>query len=208
MADTAAPPAHVRGVRRCWRRVLLWGLPIALLAVAQALLVFLVLQYEAARAQDRAEAAALAVADEARLTLSRGLQALQLMAFGNVDASAGRWRSDASQLLRAQRDLVRLERRDAAFDVIDAVQAPHRASLFEATPRREQGRAGCPRRGATPWHARVLAQLLRATGRRQRAGTGRPVPAARRGRGRDPHRLVLAERGARDRCRRRCLARP
>ena len=132
----AATVAPRPGPRRRWRRVLLWGLLIALLAVAQALLVFLVLQYEAARAQDRAEAAAAAVASEARLALSRSVQALQLLAW--TEAGAAGWRGDAAQLLRTQPELVRLERRNGAFDVIDAVQAPHLATLFEAIPRREQ----------------------------------------------------------------------
>jgi two-component system, LuxR family, sensor histidine kinase DctS len=132
----AAIVAPRPGPRRRWRRVLLWGLLITLLAVAQALLVFLVLQYEAARAQDRAEAAAAAVASEARLALARSVQALQLLAW--TEAGAAGWRGDAAQLLRTQPELVRLERRNGAFDVIDAVQAPHLATLFEAIPRREQ----------------------------------------------------------------------
>jgi two-component system, LuxR family, sensor histidine kinase DctS len=116
--------------------VLLWGLLIALLAIAQALLVFLALQYESARAQERAEAAAVAVADEARLAFSRGLQALQLLAWNTSGAAP--WRSEAAQALRALPGLVRVERRSGTFAVVDSVQAPHAAALFDSIPRSAQ----------------------------------------------------------------------
>jgi two-component system sensor histidine kinase DctS len=129
-------PASAASARRRWRRVLLWGLLIALLAVAQALLVFLALQYESARAQERAEAAAGAVASEARVMLARGVQALQLLAWSG--AGAPQWRNDAAQALRTLPGLVRVERRDRAFNATDSVQAPHVAGLFESIPRRDQ----------------------------------------------------------------------
>jgi two-component system, LuxR family, sensor histidine kinase DctS len=136
VTDAAASSPSAGPRRRRWRRVLLWSLLIALLAVAQGLLVFLVLQYEAARAQDRADAAAAAVADEARQLMARSLQSLQLLVWG--ERSAAQWRGDAAELLRARRELVRLERRDAAFAIVDAVQAPHLATLFEPISRSAQ----------------------------------------------------------------------
>jgi two-component system, LuxR family, sensor histidine kinase DctS len=143
--------------RRRWRRALLWGLLVALLAVAQGLLIFLVLQYEAARVQDRADAAASAVADEARQLMSRSLQGLQLLVWG--ERSAAQWRGDAAELLRGRRELVRLERRDAAFAIVDAVQAPHLAGLFTSISRGEQSQdaqAACTeaRRSGTPKFSR------------------------------------------------------
>ncbi len=165
----AAPPTPSPGsTRRRWRRVLLWSLLIGLLAVAQGLLVFLVLQYEAARAQDRADAAAGAVADEARQAMARSLQGLQLLVWG--ERSAGQWRGDASELLRARRELVRLERRDAAFDIVDAVQAPHMSSLFESIARIEQSQdaqTACAeaRRSGTPALSRsYYSPLANGTG--------------------------------------------
>jgi two-component system sensor histidine kinase DctS len=153
MSDASADSDAAR--RR--RRLLLWGLLVALLAVAQGLLVFLTLKYEAARAQDRAEAAANAVGDEARLATARAVQLIQ----GLPDDVAGSaaWRADAAQLLRIQRELVRIERRDARFAVVDAVQAPHLVGLFETIPRREQSHdalAACSeaRRDGTPTFSR------------------------------------------------------
>jgi two-component system, LuxR family, sensor histidine kinase DctS len=139
MAAFVAPlpaPSPAANARPRWRRVLLWGLLIALLAVAQALLVFLALQYESARAQERAEAAAVAVADDARLALSRSVKALQLLAWST--STAAQWRGDAAQALRAHPGLVRVERRSGAFDVADSVQAPHAAGLFESIARSAQ----------------------------------------------------------------------
>jgi two-component system sensor histidine kinase DctS len=155
----AASPAlpGAAPARRRWRRVVLWGLLIALSAVAQALLVFLVLQYESARAQDRADAAAQGAADEARQTLSRALQSLQLMAWS--ERASGQWRQEAAELLRQQRALVRIEHRDRAFAVTDAVQAPHATTLFTAVPREAVSRdaaaaCGDARRDGAPAYSR------------------------------------------------------
>ena len=158
VTDAAASSApRPGGPRRRWRRVLLWGLLIGLLAVAQGLLIFLVLQYEAARVQDRTEAAASVVADEARQLMSRGLQGLQLLVWG--ERSAAQWRGDAAELLRGRPEVVRLERRDAAFAIVDAVQAPHLGGLFTSIARGEQSQdaqAACTeaRRSGTPKFSR------------------------------------------------------
>jgi two-component system sensor histidine kinase DctS len=128
-ATAPLPPA----ARRRWRRVMLWGLLIALLAVAQALLVFLVLVYEDARAQDRSDAVAASAAAELRQQLSRGLQTLQILVWS--ERSAAQWRNDSADLLSNRRELVRIERRDASFRLVDAVQAPHLTALFQAIPR-------------------------------------------------------------------------
>ncbi len=167
MADPAlpAPPASAR---RRWRRVLLWGLLIALLAVAQALLVFLALQYESARAQERAEAAASAVAAEARLLLVRSVQGLQLLSWSS--AATPQWRHDAAQALRAQPALVRVERRDGGFDILDSLQAPHVAGLFDAIARRDQShdaQAACAeakRRGAPSFSRSYFSPLGQGAG--------------------------------------------
>jgi two-component system sensor histidine kinase DctS len=161
-------PASAASARRRWRRVLLWGLLIALLAVAQALLVFLTLQYESARAQDRAETAASAVGGEARLLLVRSVQALQLLTWSS-DAAL-QWQHDAAQALRTQPGLVRVERRDPGFDVLDSVQAPHMAGLFDAIARQDQShdaQAACAeaqRRGAPSFSRSYFSPLGQGAG--------------------------------------------
>lgn len=163
-AVTAPPPP---APRRRWRRVLLWGLLIALLAVAQALLVFLVLVYEDARAQDRSDAVAASAAAELRQQLSRGLQTLQILVWS--ERSASQWRSDSAELLSSRRELVRIERRDASFRIVDAVQAPHRVALFQAIPRAAlslEAEAACgeARRAGSPAFSRSYFAPLQGGG--------------------------------------------
>ncbi len=129
----AAPQARALHAAQRWRRVLLWGLLIALLAVAQTLLVLLALNYEATRAQDRTEAVAGAAAAQVRQGLTRSLQVLQALLWN--EPGAAQWRSDAGELIRARRELMRIERRDGAFRILDAVQTPHLTPLFAPIPR-------------------------------------------------------------------------
>jgi two-component system, LuxR family, sensor histidine kinase DctS len=149
--------AAVSPLRRRWRRVVLWALLIVLSAVAQALLVFLVLQYEESRAQERADTTAVGVADEARQTLARALQSLQLMVWS--ERAGGQWRQEAAELMRSQPTLVRVERRDRAFAVTEAVQAPQAATLFSSVPREATSRdaaaaCGDARRDGAPSYSR------------------------------------------------------
>ena len=134
MTPLAAPPPP-RPPRRA-RRVALWGLLIALVAVAQTLLLFFVVEYESARSQERTDAFASAAADHARQSLAHSLQALQLLIWS--ERSPGAARGEAAELMRARRELLRIERRDAAFALRDAVQAPYAAGLFETIPRSAQ----------------------------------------------------------------------
>jgi two-component system sensor histidine kinase DctS len=156
-----AAPRPPRAAR--WRRAALWGLLIVLLTVAQALLVFLVLQYEAQRAQDRTDAAAGAVADEARQLFTHSVQALQLLVWterpGDTLSPPGAWLADAGALLRERAEIVRIERRDAAFRIAEAVRAPAYADLFGPVSREAQSseaEAACAsaRRSAAPTYSR------------------------------------------------------
>jgi two-component system, LuxR family, sensor histidine kinase DctS len=135
MSRVAAPPPPPRAPRRA-RRVALWALLIALIAVAQALLFFFVLEYERARAQERTDSFAAAAADQARQSLARSVQALQLLIWSERSSTASR--GEAAELLRSQRGLLRIERRDAAFALQDVVQAPYVTALFESIPRSAQ----------------------------------------------------------------------
>jgi two-component system sensor histidine kinase DctS len=125
--------------------------------VAQGLLVFLTLQYEAARTQDRADAAAAGAADEARQTLARALQSVQLLVWSERGTAS--WRADAAELLRAQPALVRLERRDSRFAIVDAVQSPPAGALFgaigrEALSREAEAACADARHGGAPSYSR------------------------------------------------------
>jgi two-component system sensor histidine kinase DctS len=131
MSTELPPPARPRP----WRRPVLWGVLVALLVVAQTALVKLTIEYETARAQDRVERAAAEAAGEIRQSLSRDLQSLQALLWN--EPSLPQWRVDASDLLRSRRELVRIERRDLDFRLIQGVDSPYRTPLFTVIPRDE-----------------------------------------------------------------------
>jgi two-component system sensor histidine kinase DctS len=118
-----AAPARSRG-----RRLALWGALVALLVVAQSLLVYLTVNYEQVRAQEQVDAAATAAAADVRLALSRQLQSLQALQWN--DPRAAQWRAEAATLLHARRELVRVERRDESMRVTDAVDSPYQGPMF------------------------------------------------------------------------------
>lgn len=110
------------------RRVALWGALVALLVVAQSLLVFLTANYERVRAQDQLDASATAAAADVRLSLSRLQQGLQALHWR--EPSAAQWRTDAAALLQSRGELIRIERRDTALHIVDAVDSPYQGPLF------------------------------------------------------------------------------
>ena len=130
--DTApAPLPIVRTPRH--RRVALWVALVALIAVAQSLLVWLTLEYENNRAQEQVEVAAASVAADVKQALSRHQQSLQALLWN--DPPMAQWRSDAATLLHTRRDLMRVERRDPRLHITDAVDSPFQAPLFSKIAR-------------------------------------------------------------------------
>jgi two-component system sensor histidine kinase DctS len=129
-ADVASlnrpPPSRLR-------RVLLWAALLALLGVAQTLLVTLTLKYESSRAQEAVESVAAAGAAEVRRELLRLMHALQALAWSEAPQPA--WREGASELLRGRQELLRVEWRDASLTVLDAVDTPFVSDLFAVMPR-------------------------------------------------------------------------
>jgi two-component system sensor histidine kinase DctS len=123
---------HSRSRRR---RALLWGALVALLVVAQTLLVWLTISYESARAQEQAEAMSAGVAADVKQTLSRDLQNLQSLLWN--DPSLPQWRADAAALLRRHPEMLRIERRNATQWIVDAVDSPFQAPVFTRIPRED-----------------------------------------------------------------------
>ena len=126
--------ARARSVRRT-PRALLWVALVALLGVAQTLLVVLTLRYEEARAQERSDDVAAAAVGELRRRTQMVLQALQGLQAYSTDPLA--WRHDADALLRNQRELGRIERRDEALKILEAAESPFHEPLFLRWPRAE-----------------------------------------------------------------------
>jgi two-component system, LuxR family, sensor histidine kinase DctS len=129
-APAAEPPRARRGVR--W---LLWGALVALLLIAQSLLVALTLSYEEARAQDRADAVAAAAAGEMRRLVQRSLQAARALTWN--DPPIAQWHYDAQEMLRQRHEFLRMEWRDVEQQLRDAVDAPFRAPVFGVMARSE-----------------------------------------------------------------------
>ncbi len=153
IGSPAAAPAPPRRTRRA----LLWAALVVLLLVAQSLLVVLTLRHEQTRAQDRTEDMASAVQGELRRRsqiLLQGLQGLQTR-----EADARPWLHLAEALLRSQREIGRIERRDATLRVVEAADSPFRPPLFERIPRAEMSleaevACGIARRLAAPAFSR------------------------------------------------------
>ncbi|MFO1270843.1 MAG: hypothetical protein U1F50_04020 [Rubrivivax sp.] len=131
--DRPATPAPARRPRR----VPLWGVLVALLVVAQSLLVALTLNYESTRAQDAADSAAADAAAEMKRELLRSTQELQLLSWRVAAAPAAL--EGAGELLRTRRELLRVERRDPALAVTAAVDSPFATPLFQQLPRSQLG---------------------------------------------------------------------
>ena len=105
-AATSMPPLP----QRLLRRALQWGPLLALLAVAQTLLVLLTVRYEASLAQDATEAVAREASARVRRDLLRLTQALQALTLTHPGQLA--WHDAAADLLRQRAELRRIERRD------------------------------------------------------------------------------------------------
>jgi len=110
------------------RRVLLWTALLALLAVAQSLLVLLSLDHARGRAQDAAERAAQLAAEDMQRTLLQQLRALQALSLD--DAAPALQREAVRELLRGRQGLERVEWRSRAFDLVDAIDTPYAPALF------------------------------------------------------------------------------
>ena len=128
LAPPLAPP-------RTRPRLLLWGVLVVLLGVAQSLLVVLTLRYEQARALERTEDVATAAQGEIRRRTQLVLQGMQGLQAPAGDAQA--WKRHADVLLRSQREIGRLERRDQRMRIVEAAETPFLEPLFSHLPRAE-----------------------------------------------------------------------
>ena len=102
----------------------------ALLVVAQSLLVALSLNYESGRAQDDTERVATLAAAEIKRDLLR--QARELQALGLAQADAERDAAVAA-LLRQRQGLERVERRGEDLAILQVQDTPYPPTLFTQT---------------------------------------------------------------------------
>jgi two-component system, LuxR family, sensor histidine kinase DctS len=115
--------------RRWW----LWVLLILLVGALLGTLVWLAGRYEASQLQAKLERDALEATADIRAALTRNVQSLQ--ALNSEKALSADWQVGAQLLLRERRELLRVERRNTALDVIDFLDSPYRGALFAAHPR-------------------------------------------------------------------------
>ncbi len=128
---TPAPRLAQRGRAR---RVLLWTALMALLVVAQSLLVALSLNFESGRAQDDTERVATLAAAEIKRELMRQARELQALGFPLADAER---EAAVAALLRQRHGLERVERRGEDFAVRRVQDTPYPPTLFAQMPRGE-----------------------------------------------------------------------
>ena len=155
--STAPAPAPLPGGAprpRRLRRALLWGALVALLLVAQSLLVALTVSYESSRAQDETDAIAAEGAADVRHELLAAMQGLQALGLSGPEA-----RDEATTLLRGRRDLKRVEWRNRELAVQGATDTPFPPALFSQMPRQALAieaelACGAARRAAAPQFSR------------------------------------------------------
>ena len=123
------PRAIWRRWRSAWRRWSLWTALIALVVSMLVTMVWLAGRYEASQVQSHLERDAADAVSDIRAALSRNLQSLQALNSGDPGLLA--WEVEAADLLRNQRELVRLEWRDSAMRLRTHVQSPYRAVLWD-----------------------------------------------------------------------------
>jgi len=107
---------------------------VGLLLVAQSLLAWLTLSYEATQAQDRVDSLASELAAHSRQLSQRRLQDLQPLLW---EQTPDAWKSQAMHLLQASPVLQRLEWRGPEFQVLRAQDSPFSAPLFRQIPRED-----------------------------------------------------------------------
>lgn len=135
MVDDAPPPDTASARSRRRRRALLWAALVAMLLVAQTLLVLLTLSYEESRAQDEVEALAAETAVSIRRDLMEAMRSLQGLMWS--EPLLGSWRESAVEMLRGRRDLLRVERRNAALEVTAGIDSTYVPRPFEKLSRDE-----------------------------------------------------------------------
>ena len=155
-AEAPTPPSSARPSRSGRvRRALLWAALLALLGVAQSLLVVLTIRHEATRAQDDAEATVAEIAGDLRRQLQSGTLSVQSLAW---EAGSAR-RSEAEDLLKAHREIRRIEFRGRSMVIAEAVDTPFLPRLFVQMARRDlsvEADLSCTaaRRAAAPMFSR------------------------------------------------------
>ena len=125
----SARPRWLRLQVKWNRRWTLWVLLVALVLTLLGALIWLAGRYEASLVQSRLERDTVEIATEIRAGLSRNVQTLQ--ALQAVERNAGEWRSQAGEMLRQHREIIRIEWRDESLNLLNFDESPYRTSVFD-----------------------------------------------------------------------------
>jgi two-component system, LuxR family, sensor histidine kinase DctS len=113
---------------RITRRALLWTALLVLVLALLATLVWLAGRYEASQVQVRLERDAAEAVGDIRAALTRNVQNMQALPVYAEQPKT--WVQGAASLLREHREMVRIEWRDNALNVVGEVDSAYHAPLF------------------------------------------------------------------------------
>ena len=111
------------------RRFVLWALLLALVLALLGTLVWLAGRYETSQIEARLERDATESVLDIRNGLTRNIQSFQALQPSGQTTDA--WLLPATDLLRERREIMRLEWRNDALEVLGFVDSPYRNSIFE-----------------------------------------------------------------------------
>ena len=127
----------VRRVRSLWRHWFLWLLLAALVLALLVTVVWLAGRHEIEQVQGALDRDTADAVTDLRSGLQRNAQSLQALRGERLEGEA--WAAESAALLRAHREWLRLERRDAALRLIAGADSPYRPRVFG-----EGNRSGVP----------------------------------------------------------------
>jgi two-component system sensor histidine kinase DctS len=127
---SAAVPALSGRPFSATRRWALWSLLVALIVALLAMLMWLAGRYESGQMQSLLESDVAEAVSDIRTSLLRNVQSFEALQSRN-QLQPARWAPEAMDLLRAQRELVRIEQRGLDLVVLKHVDTPHRPPLFD-----------------------------------------------------------------------------
>ncbi|MFM9879909.1 MAG: two-component system sensor histidine kinase NtrB [Burkholderiaceae bacterium] len=142
------------------RRWSLWLCLLLLLSALLVLLVWLARRFDAEQIQAQVDRDAQAAVSDIRSALARNVQTLQSLhnPGTRADPSAAVWAGEASRLLRAQREWLRLEWRDPQLQTLAYANSPYRLPVFDRLGRANaQGDVALACAGATRRSAAAYA---------------------------------------------------
>ena len=111
------------------KRFVLWGLLLALVLALLGTLVWLADRYETSQKEAQLERDAAESVLDIRNGLTHNIQSFQALQTGAQTTNA--WQFPATDLLRERREIMRLEWRNAALDVLGFVNSAYRNPVFE-----------------------------------------------------------------------------